>query len=101
MKLTSSQIDQYEADGFLRIDDMFSDAEVALLRQESIRMGTDDRVHPGANLMEKGSEKVRLSYAVEQDSEALDAAYRLPRLVEPVKQLLGDDIYLWQSPPHP
>jgi ectoine hydroxylase len=97
MKLSQTQLDQYKADGFIRIDGLFSPAEVALLRQECARMGTDNRNHADANVMEKGSGKVRISYAVEQDSDALDAAYRLPRIMEPICQLLGDDIYLWQS----
>ena len=97
MNLSQSQIDRYEADGFLRIDGLFSPAEVALLRRECARMGTDDRDHPDANVMEKGSGEVRMSYAVEQDSDALDAVYRMPRILNPVRQLLGDDLYLWQS----
>ena len=97
MKLNQSQIDRYEADGFLRIDGLFSPVEVALLRRECARMGTDSRDHPDANVMEKDNGKVRMSYALEQDSDALDAVYRMPRLLDPVKQLLGSDIYLWQS----
>jgi len=97
MKLTDTQIKQYQQDGFLVVGDLFSEPEIALLRDEAAVLGTPQRKTPGANVYEKKSGKIRQSYGSERDSEAWDTAYRLPRILEPVHQLLGEQVYLWHS----
>ena len=97
MKLSNAQIEQYEQDGLLIVGDLFTEPEIALLRDEAERMGTPQRQTPGANVYEKKSGKIRQAYGSEQDSEAWDIAYRLPRILEPVQQVLGEQVYLWHS----
>lgn len=97
MKLSDPQIAQYERDGFLVVENLFSQPEIALLRQETTVLGTPQRKTPGANVYEKNSGKIRQAYASERDSEAWNIAYRMPRVLEPVHQLLGEQVYLWHS----
>lgn len=48
-------------------------------------------------MYEKGSDNIRLSFALEKDSEACRLAQHLPRILGPVKQMLGEQVYLWLS----
>jgi ectoine hydroxylase len=97
MKLADAQIRQYQQDGFLVVGNLFSKPEIALLRDEAAMLGTPQRGTPGANVYEKKTGRIRQSYASEQDSEAWELAYRLPKFLEPVHQLLGEQVYLWHS----
>ena len=97
MTLSTAQLEQYEQDGLLIIGDLFTEAEIKLLRDEAERIGTPQRQTPGANVYEKKSGKIRQAYGSERDSEAWELAYRLPRILQPVQQLLGDQVYLWHS----
>ena len=97
MELTDAQIEKYERDGLLVVSGLFTGPEIALLRDEAAVVGTPQRKTPGANVYEKKSGKIRQAYASEQDSEAWNLAYRLPRILEPVQQLLGEQVYLWHS----
>lgn len=97
MQLTQEQIDHYDRNGFLVLDDLFTPAELALLQRDAEMLGTPARAHPDANVIEKDGETVRAAWAVEIDSPACAAAYRMPRVLEPVRQLLGQDVYLFQS----
>lgn len=97
MQFTEDQKRRYEEDGFLQIEGLISPTEVAILQDESARLGTPARSHADANMYEKDSDRVRLSFALEKDSEACDLAQRIPRVLGPVKQMLGDEVYLWLS----
>jgi ectoine hydroxylase len=97
MRLTDRQIADYDRDGYLVLKDLFSDQEVALLQRDAEMLRTPRRGHPDANVIEKDGTSIRAAWAIEIDSQACAAAYRLPRVLEPVKQLLGQDVYLYQS----
>src|SRR5437899_4273120 len=89
MKLTEQQIADYDRDGYLILKGLFSAAETALLQRDADMLRTPRRGHPDANVIEKDGTSIRAAWAVEIDSDACAAAYRLPRILEPVKQLLG------------
>tara|TARA_Y100001960_G_scaffold333439_1_gene438574 strand:- start:824 stop:1675 length:852 start_codon:yes stop_codon:yes gene_type:complete len=97
MKLSAAQIKRYEQDGLLIVGDLFTEAEISLLRDEAERIGTPQRQTPGANVYEKKSGKIRQAYGSERDSKAWEIAYRLPRILQPTQQILGDQVYLWHS----
>ncbi|MGH8432550.1 MAG: phytanoyl-CoA dioxygenase family protein, partial [Solimonas sp.] len=97
MKLTDQQIANYDRDGYLILKGLLSDTETALLQRDAEMLRTPRRGHPDANVIEKDGTSIRAAWAVEIDSDACAAAYRLPRILEPVKQLLGDGVYLYQS----
>ncbi|HTH78083.1 MAG TPA: phytanoyl-CoA dioxygenase family protein [Ramlibacter sp.] len=95
--LTQEQIKFYDDNGYIVLHDVFTPDELKIIQEEALVLRTPHRGHPDANVLEKDGETVRAAWAVEMDSEACARAYRLPRLLGPVRQLLGDDVYLHQS----
>jgi ectoine hydroxylase len=96
MKLSQHQIDQYDKLGYVVLESLFSPEEMRLLQSEADNLMTAERGHPDANTYEKNG-RIRAAWAMELDSAAYDAASRDPRVVEPVMQLLGEQMYLFQS----
>ena len=93
MRLTDTQIARFRDDGFLILPSLFSLEEVALLKSELPRLFTERRPE---NFREKGSDAVRTAMALHLRSEVYARLVRHPRLVEPARQLLGDDLYVQQ-----
>jgi ectoine hydroxylase len=96
VKLTDEQIEHYDTNGYVVLEGLFSLEEVQLLQSEAEMLKTEDRGHADANTYESNG-RIRAAWAMELDSPAFDAASRDPRIVEPVAQLLGEEIYLFQS----
>lgn len=95
--LTKEQIQFYDENGYIVLHDLFTEEELNAIQEEAVILRSPQRGHPDANVLEKDGETVRAAWAVEMDSEACARAYRLPRLLGPVRQLLGEDVYLHQS----
>lgn len=94
--LTSQQIQFYDDNGFLVLKDLFTKEELNALQQDALLLRSNQRGHPDANVLEKDGETVRAAWAVELDSEACRSAYRMPRVLGAVMDLLGP-CYLHQS----
>jgi len=94
--LTEEQVRHYDEYGYIVLPSLFSPEEIELLRREADVLATDKRGHPDANTYEKNG-RIRAAWAMEIDSAAYDAACRDPRVLGPVMQLLGSDVYLLQS----
>lgn len=107
MHLTDGQIREYAERGYLVLHDVFSPSELALLQREADFICSSARPLQDANAWEKlpglSTEDVKkmgvamLAAAVERDSRVFDHTLRLPRVMTPVRQLLGDRVYLYQS----
>jgi ectoine hydroxylase len=97
MKLTDKQLKEYEENGFLVFRDLFTKDEVAALQRDAEVLASPQRKHLDANVIEKDGQTLRAAWAPEIDSPACAAAHRLPRVLGPIKQIMGDDIYLYQS----
>ncbi len=97
MQLSPEQLRDYDKNGFLVLKDLFTAEEVRALQDAADVLATPKRGHPDANVIEKDGVSLRAAWAPEIDSPACAAAYRLPRVLGPVKQIMGDDIYLYQS----
>lgn len=97
MKLSEKQLRDYDEQGFLVFHDLFSKDEVRALQHDAELLATPRRGNPDANVIEKDGATLRAAWAPEIDSPACQAAHRLPRLLGPVKQIMGDGIYLYQS----
>ncbi|MCB1474537.1 MAG: ectoine hydroxylase, partial [Rhodobiaceae bacterium] len=96
--LTKAQTDSFEKNGYLVMDNVFSDEEVAVLKEESAQMRS-----PGANLIEGSvisepeSDEVRTVFQLERQSEIFDRLARDMRIAGAVSFLLDDDVYFHQS----
>lgn len=97
MRLTEAQLKEYDEKGFIEFKDLFTNEEVAALQRDAEMLATPQRGHPDANVIEKDGTTLRAAWAPEIDSPACAAAHRLPRVLGPVQQIMGEDIYLYQS----
>jgi len=100
MQLTRAQLDQYERDGFLVLPGLFSAAEVAAMKGELARIQGIDTDHL---VRERSGGVAKTIYRVHEAdgptaSPLFHAAVRAPRLLEPARQVLGDDaLYVYHT----
>lgn len=93
MNLTLSQMQQYEDNGYLILQNVFSKAETGRMLKEMFRVIAEDS--PRRILEKNGS--VRSFFAPEQTSELFASITRLERLAAPAAQLIGDQVYIHQT----
>jgi ectoine hydroxylase len=93
MKLTSDDIARFDRDGYLFFPGLFSPAEIAVLDDEVPRLYAQ---HRPENVRERGSESVRTNFAAHMYSYPFAKLARHPRLVEPVMQIYGPELYMHQ-----
>jgi ectoine hydroxylase len=94
MKLTPEQLQQFDREGYLLFPALFSSAEMKTLTDEVPRLYAQQRPE---NVREKGSDAVRTNFAAHMYSNPFARLARHPRMVLPVKQLLGgEDVYMHQ-----
>lgn len=93
MHLTLSQVERYHTEGYLLCEDGFSPREVDLLRaQLPIEFAEDSP----RRVVEKDSRVVRSVYGSHATNQILGDLAHHPRLVAPARQLLADDVYVYQ-----
>ena len=99
MELTAAQRAQYDRDGFLIFPDLFSSAEVAVLRQEVERLS---EIHSDEVFREYTGGIKSLFRVHETDGATRSAPFRAmvrtPRVLRPVQQVLGtDEVYVYHT----
>lgn len=93
MFLNQEQLSGYAERGFLLLENLFDTEEVEALRQAYER----DAEIPGEHrIAERDGQQVRAVYACHQRQPEFAALIRSPRLLDPVQQLLGADVYVYQ-----
>jgi len=93
MKLTPAQLAAFESDGYLFFPSLFSSPEIEVLLDEVPRLYAQQRPE---NVREKGSDAVRTNFAAHLYSEPFARLARHPRMVEPVMDLFGEEVYMHQ-----
>jgi ectoine hydroxylase len=98
MKMNAAQLEQYQRDGFIIFPNLFNGAEIDRLRAETARLcdvkaDTVIREHTGG---------VRSIFRVHEDdgatqSPAFRALVRTPRVLEPTRQAVGGDVYVYHT----
>ncbi|WP_188634436.1 phytanoyl-CoA dioxygenase family protein, partial [Lentibacillus kapialis] len=92
------QLDSYEKNGFLQIENFFSDEEVADMQkaifelQDSNRDVTSDKV-----IREPESDDIRSIFHVHKDDNYFKEVANDQRILDIVNHLLGSDVYIHQS----
>ena len=99
MELTQGQQAQYHRDGFLILPDLFSAAEVAVLRQEVTRL---EKIQADEVVREHTGGVKSLFRVHEEDGATRSAPFRAlvcaPRVLRPVQQVLGtDETYVYHT----
>ncbi|MBM3219036.1 MAG: proline hydroxylase [Candidatus Rokubacteria bacterium] len=93
MKLTDEQIAQFDRDGYLFFPGLFTRDEVRVLTGAVPALFAQRRPE---NVREKTGDVVRTNFAAHMYSEPFAKLARHPRMVEPVTQLFGEDVYMHQ-----
>lgn len=92
MTLTQHQLEQYQQQGYLVIENYFSPAELELLQAELPHIFARD----SEKTIREKSGAVRSVFASHLDNEIFSCFVRLARLIEPARQILDDDVYIHQ-----
>ena len=93
MRLTPEQLAQFDRDGYLFFPALFTEAEMKVLLDEVPRLYAQQRPE---NVREKGSDAVRTNFAAHLYSAPFARLARHPRMVEPIMQIFGEDLYMHQ-----
>jgi len=93
MKLSSQQLEQFDREGYLFFPSLFTRPEIQTLLDEVPSLYAQRRPE---NVREKTGDVVRTNFAAHLYSAPFARLARHPRMVEPVKQLFGEDVYMHQ-----
>ena len=93
MKLTPVQIDQFDRDGYLFFPSLFTAAEMKVLLAEVPKIYAEQRPEI---VREKDGVTPRTSFAAHTYSDVFAKLGRHPRMVEPVREIFGEDVYMHQ-----
>lgn len=96
--ITTADLMGFERDGFLTVDQLVTDEEVAVYRAELDRLVTDPAVRADErSIIEPKSQDVRSVFEVHRISEVFANLVRDERVVGRARQILGSDVYVHQS----
>ncbi|MFD5820160.1 ectoine hydroxylase [Streptomyces sp. NPDC127038] len=88
----------YERDGFLSVEQLIGDDEVAVYRRELERLVADPAIRADErSIVEPGSREIRSVFEVHRISEVFARLVRDERVVGRARQILGSDVYVHQS----
>jgi ectoine hydroxylase len=93
MKLSADDLARFEREGYLFFPGLFSPQETRTLLDAVPALYSRREAY---NVREKGSDAVRTNFAAHLYSEPFARLARHPRMVEPVRQLLGEALYMHQ-----
>jgi ectoine hydroxylase len=92
MKLTQEQLEFFHREGWLFLPELFSQEEVDLLAREAV--GIYDANRP--EVWREKSGAPRTAFAAHLYNEAFGILGAHPRMIEPVEQLFGEQVYMHQ-----
>ena len=95
MKLSADDITQFNNQGYLFFPELFTKGEISKLQNEVPSILS--RTGPEIVREKHDSKAARLAFGVHSYSDSFGRMLCHPRMLEPVKQLLNDDVYLHQS----
>ncbi|MBV9163252.1 MAG: phytanoyl-CoA dioxygenase family protein [Pseudonocardiales bacterium] len=93
MHLSQDQVRRYREKGCLLLDQLFDAHEVQGLLDTFRR---DSKILGEHRIAERDRDEVRAVYGSHQRQPEFSMLVRSPRLLGPVQQLLGDDVYVYQ-----
>jgi len=93
MKLTPSQIAEFDRDGYLFFPSLFSPAEIKALTDEVPGLYAQRRPE---NVRERTGDVVRTNFAAHLYSAPFARLARHPRMVRPIEQVFGEKLYMHQ-----
>lgn len=95
--LLAETLEQYQRDGFIFFDSFLDRDSVMDLSAEMDRLRAEAAGDDPAVIREPSANTIRSVFDVHKKSAAVDALIRDPRLLGPVRQILGGPVYVHQS----
>ncbi|PKP92598.1 MAG: ectoine hydroxylase [Alphaproteobacteria bacterium HGW-Alphaproteobacteria-16] len=96
--LTAEQIEQFDSDGYLVLEDVFSPEEVAVLQKETGALLADpDALVEETLITEPGSDEVRSIFEIHRQNRLMGRLASDTRLAGVASYLLDDEVYIHQS----
>src|SRR5258708_14626795 len=92
MQLSPSQLQAFDEQGYLFFPDCFSEEEIAQLRDQAEAILNLDR----QEVWREKTGAPRTAFAAHTFNETFHLLASHPRLVEPLRQLFGEDVYVHQ-----
>src|ERR1700747_3503477 len=92
MPLAPRQLAQFKEDGYLFLPDCFSEQEVALLRDEAEQIYATNR----REVWREKTGAPRTAFAAHTYNQAFRLLGHHPRLIRPVEQVFGEQLYMHQ-----
>ena len=93
MQLSTEQRERFDREGYLFFPSLFSPAEIKVLGDEVPALYAQRRPE---NVREKTGDVVRTNFAAHLYSAPFARLARHPRMVEPVRQVFGEELYMHQ-----
>ena len=92
------QAEQFDADGYLVLKDVFSPDEIALLQREASGLLADpSSLDAGTVITERGGDEVRSIFKIHEQCAVMARLTADERLAGVARGLLDDDVYVHQS----
>ncbi|HUD95590.1 phytanoyl-CoA dioxygenase family protein, partial [Sphingobium sp.] len=96
--INREQAEQFDRDGYLVLENVFSDAEVTYLQSEAgTLLGNPDALEEETVITEPGGKEVRSIFRIHAQSRAIERLAADDRLAGVARFLLDDDVYMHQS----
>lgn len=96
--LDGEQLNRYESNGYLVLDDLLSGQEVDLYRAELQRLSEDPVLRASERvILEPESDELRSVFEVEKVSQLFADLLQSSRLTDIARQVLDSDVYIHQS----
>ncbi|MFE7676022.1 ectoine hydroxylase [Streptomyces albidoflavus] len=96
--ITRSDLQSYDSNGFLAVEELITPEEVGVYRAELDRLVADPLIRADERaIVEAKSEKVRSVFEIHRISEVFAGLVRDERLLDRARQILGSDVYVHQS----
>ena len=92
MRLTPEQIDHFHTEGWLFLPELFTPAETALLAREAVAIFDA----PREEIWREKSGAPRTAFAAHTYNEAFRLLGAHPRLIAPIEQVFGEQLYMHQ-----
>ena len=97
MQFSSAQLEAYQEQGFLLARGLIVGDELARLKENVAPLLKGQDSQDGLHREHERSGAVRQVYLAHRYNDALRALCNDPRIVDPVRQVLGGDVYVWHS----
>jgi ectoine hydroxylase len=92
MKLTDAQVKQFDEEGWLFLPELFTADEIAVLNAEAEQIYKQER----EEIWREKSGAPRTAFAAHLYNEAFGILGRHPRMITPIEQLFGEQVYMHQ-----